>query len=75
MKHTRPVFSTLNGMALLVDAFSKIQEKYDTPGHYRIQFALCSCKVVDRNERKKLMNNYRQNQDYKAMEPANFYKI
>lgn len=28
-------------------------QKYQKIRHYRIQFVLCSCKVVDRNERKK----------------------
>ena len=43
---------------------------YNTPGLYRIiQFATFLCKVVDKNKRKKLMNNHRQKQDCKAMEP------
>ena len=37
-----------NGMASLVDAIRKIQEKYDS------QFDICSWKVVDGNERKKI---------------------
>ena len=37
-----------NGMASLVDAIRKIQEKYDS------QFDICSWKVVDRNEREKI---------------------
>ena len=37
-----------NGMASLVDAIRKIQEKYD------YQFDICSWKVVDRNEREKI---------------------
>ena len=40
------------------------------PGQYRILFATCSCKVVDRKERKKLIINHRKKrQYYKAMEP------
>ena len=42
-------------MASLVDAIRKILEKYNTLGQYRILFGTCSCKVVDRKERKKLM--------------------
>ena len=37
-----------NGMASLVDAIRKIQEKYDS------QFDICSWKVVDGNEREKI---------------------
>ena len=33
----------INGAAPHVDAISKLQEKYNTPGHHRIQFASCSC--------------------------------
>ena len=75
MKETRlPIHYTknINGTASLVDAIGKIQEKhmYNTPGLYRIiQFATFLCKVVDKNKRKKLMNNHRQKQDCKAMEP------
>ena len=58
----------INGMAL-VDGIRKILEKY-TLGQYRILFATCSCKVVDRKERKKLMIKHRKKkQYYKAMEP------
>lgn len=49
--------------------FRKMQKKYNTPGHYRIQFATCLCKVVARSKRKKLKKNYGHKQDYKAMEP------
>ena len=74
MKETRlPIQYTknINGTASLVDAIGKIQEKhmYNTPGLYRIQFATFLCKVVDKNKRKKLMNNHRLKQDSKAMEP------
>lgn len=66
-RDTSPIQYTknINGTASLVDAIRKIQEKYNTPGQYRIQFASCSCKVVDKNERKKLMNNHRQNKTIK----------
>ena len=43
----------INGTASLVDTIRKIKEKYNTPGHHRIQFATCSCNVVDRKENKK----------------------
>ena len=74
MKETRlPIHYTknINGTASLVDAIGKIQEKhmYNTPGFYRIQFATCLCKEVDRNKRKKLMINHRLKQDCKAMKP------
>ena len=57
-------------MASLVDAIRKILEKYNTLGQYRILFGTCSCKVVDRKERKKLMIKHRKKNYYKAMEPA-----
>ena len=65
----------INERASLVNAIRQIQEKCSAPGHYRIQFATCSCKVVDRKERRKLMKDHRQKQDYKAMEPSkkNFF--
>lgn len=50
----------INGMASLVDAIRKILKKYDTLGQYRILLATCSCKVVDREERKKLMIKHRK---------------
>ena len=50
----------INGMASLVDAIRKILKKYDTLGQYRILFATCSCKVFDREERKKLMIKHRK---------------
>ena len=50
-----PIQYTKNiaGMASLVDAIRKILEKYNTLGQYRILFATCSCKVIDRKESKK----------------------
>ena len=60
--HTSPIQYTknINGMASLVDAIRKILEKYNTLGQYRILFATCSCKVVDRKESKKLMIKHRK---------------
>ena len=58
----------MNGTASLVDAIKEIQGKYNTPGHYRIQFATCLCKEVVKNERIKLMNNHKQKQYFKAMQ-------
>lgn len=52
----------INGMASLVNAIRKILEKYNTLGQYRLLFATCSCKVVDREERKKLMIKHRKKQ-------------
>ena len=53
-RHTSPIqyIKNINGMASLVDAIRKILEKYNTLGQYRILFATCSSKVVDRKERK-----------------------
>ena len=53
-------------MASFVDAIRKILEKYNTLGQYTC--AICSCKVFDRKERKKLMIKHRKKY-YKAMEP------
>ena len=47
-------------MTSLVNAIRKILEKYNTLGQYRILFGTCSCKVVDRKERKKLMIKHRE---------------
>ena len=57
-------------MASLVDAIRKILGKYNTLGQYRILFATCSSKVVDRKERKNWWLNIGKKQCYKAMEPA-----
>ena len=68
-RHTTPIQYTnnINGMASLVDAFRKIPVKYNTLGQYRILFATCSCKVVDRKERKKLIIKHRKKkQSYKV---------
>ena len=45
-------------MASFVDAIRKILEKYNTLGQYTC--AICSCKVFDRKERKKLMIKHRK---------------
>ena len=62
MKDTTPIQYTnnINGMASLVDAIRKIPVKYNTLGQYRLLFATCSCKVVDREERKHLMIKQRK---------------
>ena len=60
----------LNGTASLVEAVSTIQKEYKSTGHYKIQFVSCSNANVDRGEWKKIMKNYRQNQDYETMEPS-----
>ena len=53
-RHMSPIqyIKNINGMASLVDAIRKILGKYNTLGQYRILFATCSSKVVDRKERK-----------------------
>ena len=70
-RDTSPIQYTknINGTSSHVDAIRKIQENYNTLGQYRKLFATCSCKVVNRTERKKYMINYRKKQYYKAMEP------
>ena len=60
----------INGTASLVEAVSTIQKEYKSTGHYKMQFVSCSSANVDRSERKKIMKNYRQKQDYDAMEPS-----
>ena len=63
-RHTFPIQYTKNknGMASLFDAIRKILEKYNALGQYRILFVTCSCKEVDRKERKKLMIKHRKKQ-------------
>ena len=67
-RHTSPIQYTKNknGMASLFDAFRKILEKYNTLGQYRILFVTCSCKEVDRKERKKLMIKHRKKTTLKS---------
>ena len=62
MRHSSPVQYTKNidGMASPVDAIRKILEKYNNLRQCRILFATCSCKVVDRKERKQLMIEHRK---------------
>ena len=79
-RHTTPIQYTysINGMASLVDAIRKIPVKYNTLGQYRLLFAIatCSCKVVDRKERKNLMIKHRKKQYYKVMElSCNFLEL
>ena len=78
MKDTTPIQYTnnINGMASLVDAIRKIPVKYNTLGQYRLLFATCSRKVVDRKERKNLMIKQRKKQYYKVMElSCNFLEL
>ena len=78
MKDTTPIQYTnnINGMASLVDAIRKIPVKYNTLGQYGLLFATCSCKVVDRKERKNLMIKQRKKQYYKVMElSCNFLEL
>ena len=78
MKDTTPIQYTnnINGMASLVDAIRKIPVKYNTLGQYRLLFATCSCKVVDRKERKNLMIKQRKKQYYKVVElSCNFLEL
>ena len=78
MKDTTPIQYTnnINGMASLVDAIRKIPVKYNTLGQYRLLFATCSCKVVDRKERKNLMIKQRKKHYYKVMDlSCNFLEL
>ena len=67
-RHTFPIQYTKNknGMASLFDAIRKILEKYNTLGKYRILFVTCSCKEVDKKERKKLMIKHRKKTTLKS---------
>ena len=56
--------------ASFVEVVSTIQKEYKSTGHYKTQFVSCSCANVDRSERKKIMKNHGQKQDYEAMEPS-----
>ena len=69
-KQTIQYTKNINGTALLVEAVHSIQKEYNSTGHYKIQFVSCSCANVDRSERKKIMKNHRQKQDYETMEPS-----
>ena len=48
IEHTK----NINGTAS-VEAMSKIQKKYNSPGHYKIQFFTCSCKNSNLKKKKK----------------------
>ena len=54
----------MNGTASLVEAISSIQKEYKYVANYKIQFVSCSCANVSRSERKKIMKNQRQKQEY-----------
>ena len=43
---------------------------HNAGGYYIIQFITCSAKAAVRAERKKIMKNERQKQNYEAMEPS-----
>ena len=47
--HVTPIQHTknINGTASVVEAISKIQKKYKSPGHYKIQCLTCSFKNGD----------------------------
>ena len=61
---------TINSTASLVPAVSNIPKIYNAGEYYKIQFVTCSAKAVERAERKKIMKNERQKQNYEAMEPS-----
>ena len=70
--HVTPIqhSKNINGTASVVEAISKIQKKCESPRHYKIQFLTCSCTNGDQNERKKIIKNQRQKQNYETMEPS-----
>ena len=72
MQLTNRQFSiqNINGTASLLEAVSTIKKECKSTGHYKIQFVSCSCANFDRSERKKIIKNHRQKQDYEAMEPS-----
>jgi len=59
----------INGIACIVKAIRNVQKTYHSAEHYQIQFVSCLTKSVDKNERKRIMKNERQKQNYKGMEP------
>ena len=59
----------INGTSFLVEVIGNIQKQFHCAEHYKIRFLSCSCKNDDRNERKKIMKNQRQKQNYQTMEP------
>ena len=59
---------TINSTTSLVVAISNNQKIYNVGEYYKIQFVTCSAKAVERAERKKIMKNERQKQNYEAME-------
>ena len=60
----------INGIACLVKVTRNVQKTYHSAEHYQIQFVSCSTKSADKNERKRIMKNERQKQNYKGMEPS-----
>ena len=61
---------TVNSTASLVVAISNIKKLHNAGGYYKIKFRTCSAKAVVKAERKRIMKNERQKQDYEAMEPS-----
>ena len=69
-KQTIQYTKNINGTASLVEAVSTIQKECKSTRHYKMQFVSCSSANVGRSERKTIMKNHRQKQDYEAMEPS-----
>ena len=62
---------SINGTCALVDTiFNDILKRHQyVEQQYTIQSLLCACNEMNKNERKRLMNNQRYKQNYEAMEP------
>ena len=60
----------IHSIPSLVDVICQTQSEHRSSVQYTIQFATCSCKNVDRNDRKKLMEIQRNRQHYETMEPS-----
>ena len=56
IEHTKNINETAS-----VEAMSKIQKKYNSPGHYKIQFLTCSCKNSNLEKKKKVVKNQNKN--------------
>jgi len=58
----------IKGTCMLVDTIFNAKRNQSIE-HYKIQFLSCACENIDKNERKRLLNNQRQKQNFEGMEP------
>ena len=61
--------TNINGTCMLLDTILNVKRN-QFKEQYKMQFLSCSCKDMDRNDRKRLMNRQRQKQNYDQMEPS-----